>query len=89
MLSLIGEMSGSTYDWWLSGNDLFEEDNWTFLSGIPVPSSVFYSVYNGSPRPVGSAYNCLLLNSQLGFAGHPMRCSQSFSTICQYFPQAE
>ncbi len=49
-LSLIEEISGSTYFWWLSGNDPFEEDSWTFVSGRPVPYSVFHSVYSGSPR---------------------------------------
>ena len=33
LLSLMGEVTGANNDWWLSGNDLFLEDSWTFLSG--------------------------------------------------------
>ena len=61
LLSLMGEVTGASNDWWLSGNDLFQEDSWSFLSGSPVPTSVFYSLYEGSPRQT----------SQLSLVGIP------------------
>ena len=71
-------------DYWLSGNDLYEENVWKWLSGTAVPSDLFIT---GSPVPSDNQHNCMSLLFDAGYRAIAQWCGLSLATaICQYFP---
>ena len=71
-------------DYWLSGNDLYQENTWKWLSGTAVPSDLFVT---GSPVPADNQHKCMSLLYDAGYRAIAQWCGVSLATaICQYFP---
>merc|ERR1711962_1436463 len=65
---------GYPLNYWVSGNDLYEENVWKWLSGTAVPSAAFFT---GSPVPADKHFNCMYLLYDVYYLALAQNCGAS------------